>query len=65
MERNPLTWMVEIDGLVVDLRTMPRDVQEQALHAGLIPFIPNGSELLTQPPLSLPLPARLRQLAHA
>ena len=40
IELNPLTWMVEIDGLVVDLRTMPRDVQEQALDAGLIPFIP-------------------------
>jgi len=39
-ERNPLTWMVEIDGLIVDLRTVPRDVQEQALDAGLIPFIP-------------------------
>ena len=40
IERNPLTWMVEIDGLVVDLRTMPRDLQEQAFDAGLIPFIP-------------------------
>jgi hypothetical protein len=40
MERNPLTWMVEIGGLVVDLRTMPRDLQQQALDAGLIPFIP-------------------------
>jgi hypothetical protein len=40
IERNPLTWMAELGGFVVDLRTMPRHVQEQAFVAGLIPFIP-------------------------
>jgi hypothetical protein len=40
IERNPLTWMAELGGVIVDLRTMPRHVQEQAFVAGLIPFIP-------------------------
>jgi Domain of unknown function (DUF6398) len=40
VERNPLTWMAEVGGFIVDLRTMPRDVQEQAFEAGIIPYIP-------------------------
>jgi hypothetical protein len=40
IEHNPLTWTAEVGGFVVDLRAMPRDVQEQAFDAGLIPFIP-------------------------
>jgi len=40
IEQNPLTWLAEVGGLIVDLRAMPRDVQEQAFDAGLIPFIP-------------------------
>ena len=39
-ERNPLTWMAEINGLLVDLRYMPREVQELAFAKGLIPHIP-------------------------
>jgi hypothetical protein len=26
IEQNPLTWMAEVGGLIVDLRAMPRDV---------------------------------------
>jgi hypothetical protein len=40
IKHNPLTWMAEVGGFIVDLRVMPRDVQEQAFDAGLIPFIP-------------------------
>jgi Domain of unknown function (DUF6398) len=40
IEHNPLTWMAKVGGFIVDLRAMPRDVQEQAFDAGLIPFIP-------------------------
>ena len=39
-EKNPLVWMVEVNGLLVDLRDMPREVQEVAFENGLIPFIP-------------------------
>jgi hypothetical protein len=37
---NPLVWMAELNGLVVDLRDMPRDVQEIAFAKGLIPYVP-------------------------
>jgi hypothetical protein len=39
---NPLVWMKQINGIIVDLRTQPRAVQEAALKAGLIPFIPEA-----------------------
>jgi hypothetical protein len=39
-EMNPLMWMAEVNGLLVDLRDMPRDVQEIAFAKGLIPYIP-------------------------
>jgi uncharacterized protein DUF6398 len=39
-EKNPLLWMAEVDGLLVDLRDMPREVQEIAFEDGLIPYIP-------------------------
>lgn len=38
--RNPLVWMAEVDGLLVDLRVMPREVQEAAFAKGIIPYIP-------------------------
>jgi hypothetical protein len=43
-ERNPLVWMAEINGLLVDLRDMPRDVQEIAFAKGMIPLHPGGSK---------------------
>src|SRR5262249_16922763 len=40
MEDNPLIWMVEINGLPVDIRHAPRQLQEIAFNKGLIPYIP-------------------------
>ena len=37
---NPLVWMAEVNGLLVDLRTMPREIQEVAFAKGIIPYIP-------------------------
>ena len=36
----PLMGMAEVNGLLVDLRDMPREVQEIAFARGLIPYIP-------------------------
>lgn len=41
LEKNPLVWMLEVNGLVMDIRTAPRHVQEAAYAEGLIPFIPS------------------------
>jgi hypothetical protein len=40
LNENPLVWMIEVDGFIIDLRTAPRELQEVAFEEGLIPFIP-------------------------
>ena len=40
LEDNPLVWMLEVDGFAVDIRTAPREAQEEAYRMGLIPYIP-------------------------
>ncbi|MBI3766861.1 MAG: hypothetical protein HY271_00025 [Deltaproteobacteria bacterium] len=40
LAENPLAWMIEVDGLIVDARTMPLEIQEEAWRRGLIPDLP-------------------------
>jgi hypothetical protein len=47
MDKNPLTWLVIINGLVVDVRNLPREIQEELARRGLIPFVP--SEKMAEP----------------
>lgn len=45
LDQNPLVWMIEVDGFIVDVRHTSREIQEQALRLGLIPylsFFPSG-----------------------
>jgi hypothetical protein len=44
LEQNPLIWMAEVNGLLVDLRDMPREVQEIAFQKGMIPYVPGDRE---------------------
>lgn len=44
MDQNPLVWMLEVNGLVVDVRRMPLEVQEMALAQGMIPYLPGKKE---------------------
>ncbi len=37
---NPLVWMFDVGGFIMDIRDTPRQVQEEAYRQGLIPFIP-------------------------
>jgi hypothetical protein len=37
---NPLIWMLEINGLIIDVRHAPREIQEEAFLRGLIPYVP-------------------------
>ncbi len=48
LKDNPLVWMLEVNGFVMDIRTAPRGAQEEAYRLGLIPFIPADREE-TQP----------------
>lgn len=44
IEDNPLVWMILVNGLAIDARTAPRDIQEAAFQQGIIPYIPEASE---------------------
>ena len=44
LDRNPLVWMAEVNGMLVDLREMPREVQEIAFQKGMIPYLPADRE---------------------
>lgn len=37
LERHPLTWLVQVNGFLVDARTLPAEIQEEARRRGLIP----------------------------
>ena len=45
MDDNPLAWMISINGLILDIRDAPREIQEEALRRGLIPYIPKAKEI--------------------
>ena len=40
MADSTFIWMVSVNGLIVDVRRMPRAIQEEAYRKGLIPYIP-------------------------
>lgn len=44
IDESPMVWFVKVNGFIVDIRTMPRDIQEQAYEKGIIPYIPNDKK---------------------
>lgn len=40
IDQNPMVWMIEVNGFIVDARYLKREFQEEALRKGLIPYIP-------------------------
>ena len=39
---NPLAFMVEVNGYIVDMREAPLELQAEAFRRGLIPFVPGA-----------------------
>jgi len=37
---NPYAWYIEVNGIIVDARRIPRELQEEAFRLGLIPYVP-------------------------
>lgn len=37
LEQHPLSWLVEVNGLLVDARMLPVELQDEARRRGLIP----------------------------
>lgn len=40
VDDNPLVWMLEVNGFLMDIRMAPREAQVAAYEKGLIPYIP-------------------------
>ena len=40
LDENPTVWMLEYNGLIMDMRLAPRELQELAFNQGMIPYIP-------------------------
>ena len=38
--QNPLMWIIEVNGLAVDARHVPVDIQVEAFERGFIPYVP-------------------------
>jgi hypothetical protein len=42
MDKNPMAWMVSVNGIILDVRDLPRELQEEAAARGLIPYLPGS-----------------------
>jgi Domain of unknown function (DUF6398) len=41
LERHPMAWIVRVNGFLVDARTLPEELQDEARRRGLIPDLPS------------------------
>jgi hypothetical protein len=44
MGDNPLAWMISVNGMILDARSAPPEVQERLAAAGIIPYAPSAME---------------------
>lgn len=44
IDASPLTWLLEIDGMPIDIRLAPVQVQAKAFELGLIPYVPGNAD---------------------
>ena len=40
LEKNPMAWLISVNGFIVDARMMPPEIQAEARRKGLIPDLP-------------------------
>jgi len=40
MAENPMAWLIQVNGLIIDARYAPQEIQEEAFRRGLIPYLP-------------------------
>ena len=41
VDENPVAWMIPVNGMLVDARDMPKEVQEEAARKDLTPYVPS------------------------
>lgn len=42
IDENPMAWMISVNDWIVDARSLPRPIQEEAYRKGLIPYVPGS-----------------------
>jgi hypothetical protein len=40
MAENPMVWLIQVNGLIIDARYALQEIQEKAFRRGLIPYLP-------------------------
>lgn len=40
LEESAMPWMLEVNGVLLDVRTLPLEIQQQAFAKGFIPYVP-------------------------
>jgi Domain of unknown function (DUF6398) len=40
IDKNPLVWLIQVNGFAMDARSSPLAIQEEAFRLGIIPYIP-------------------------
>jgi hypothetical protein len=48
MDDNPMAWLVQVNGMIVDVRHLPREIQEEAFERGMIPYLPGEGDASAQ-----------------
>ena len=59
---NPMTWMMMVNGLIIDARSLPRPLQEIAYAQGVIPYIPDAQGRPIETPIEAPIEAPIENL---
>jgi hypothetical protein len=39
---NPAVWFIQVDGLIMDARQLPVEIQAEAFRLGIIPYVPSA-----------------------
>lgn len=48
IDQNPMAWMIQVNGFLVDARSLKREIQEEAFRMGLIPYLPEKPQPLME-----------------
>jgi hypothetical protein len=67
LDNNPIAWMISVDGFILDARSVPRQIQEEAYAKGFIPYLPDDGALedISETPASPQEPKAVNTSPHA
>lgn len=44
VDASPLTWPLQVNGMLLDARHLPPHLQQEAFERGLIPYVPEQAD---------------------